>query len=186
MVSKQRVYSPYCAVCQYMKRNKPFTEAVLLSTYFSPKGAETLPEVMKRFKDPFPIVTMYAHCNRHMKPAISRWFAVHNLAKKSREMVTAERAKQVIAETMEVIEEHNGPSVTDAEKTLDLIIKKGMEMVERGELSFSMANLNQTIKIKTDMENRNKDRRYDALKQLFAGAAPKDETKTLPDVPAGS
>jgi hypothetical protein len=155
-----------------MRQNKSFTEALILSTYFNPKGAETLPQVVKRYKDPFPLISVYAHCQRHMKHNITRWRNVNKLAEKDAKMIKRDRAKELVARTMEVVE---APiySGGEHEQTLDEFIAKGR--AELRNIPVTATTLIQAIKAKAEIEAKQKDRRYDAMKTLFSGAAPKDD-----------
>lgn len=177
-MSSQKVYSPVCLVCQYMKQHRAFREAVILSTYFDPNGAESLAEVVKRFNDPFPMVNIYAHTTRHMKQNIQRWRRLAGLEEKSLAMKKKDRAKELLTETMTVVEapvSAQGEHVT----ALDEFIEQGRRKVASGQMPITAQTYVQALKAKAEIENKTKDRRYDALKSLFGGAAPnKDEPQS--------
>lgn len=83
---------------------------------------------------------------------------------------------ELLNNTMAVVE--TAPTSTLAhEQALDTFIDKGNHMVESGELKITATTYIQAIKAKADIQKSDKDRRYDALKSIFSGAAPKnDET----------
>jgi len=182
-MSSTKVYSPQCLVCQYMRQHKAFSEAVILSTYFDSNGAESLADVVKRFNDPFPMVNVYQHCTRHMKGKISRWRKLFKLEEKSAAMKKAERAKELIADTMEVVEAPSLSSAGQHEQALDEFIAKGREQISN--MPITATTLIQAIKAKAEIENKTKDRRFEAMKTLFSGMGPKDEAvQDVPQIPS--
>lgn len=176
-MASTKVYSPHCLVCQYMKQHKAFSEAVILSTYFNPQGAESLAEVVKRFNDPFAMVNVYQHCTRHMKGKIHRWRRLFKLEEKSVAMRKKDRAKEIIADTMTVVE---APVATgqNYEIGLDEFIEAGRKKLSEGTLPITATTFVQALKAKGELEAKSKDRRLDAMKAMFQGMGPKggDET----------
>jgi hypothetical protein len=181
MAKNNRMYSPTCQVCQYMRRNKDYTVAILLSSYFNPKGQESLPEVNKRFGLPFTLITLYKHAQRHMKTNTARWMKLNGLEDKKNWQQALEKTKFIKEEELEALQ-NTIEYVEDAksilqphEYSLDKFIKKGSDMVESGEMKITATTYIQAIKAKSDIEKSNKDRKMDALKTLFTGAAPKTD-----------
>lgn len=181
MAKNNRLYSPTCQVCQYMRRNRDFSVALLLSSYFNPKGQESLPEVNKRFGEPFTQITLYKHAQRHMKPNVPRWMKINGLEEKKNWHTALEKTRVATAEKLEVLEntmelvERTPESISAHEQTLDDFITKGHEMIRDGQLKVTAQTLVQAIKAKADIEKSNKDRRFNALREMFAGAAPKNK-----------
>lgn len=164
-----------CQVCQYLKRNNDFKVALLLSSYFNPKGQESLPEVNKRFGQPFTLITLYKHAQRHMKPNVPRWMKSAGLEEKKNWHLALEKTKVATADKLEALEntmeivERTPTSTSAHEQTLDDFITKGHEMIKDGQLKVTAQTLVQAIKAKADIEKSNKDRKMDAMKTLFAG-----------------
>jgi hypothetical protein len=162
-----------------MRRNRDFGVALLLSSYFQPKGKESLPEVLKRFGSPWPLISLYSHCQRHMRDNLPRWMKSYDLVEKKNwekalehtRIATAEK-KELIENTLEVINK-TSTSTTPHEQSLDDFITKGAEMVKEGKINITATTYIQAIRAKADIEKSNKDRRLDAMKAMFTGAAPK-------------
>lgn len=157
-----------------MRQHRAFSEAVLVSTYFNKHGEYAITEVLKDFHDPFPAINFYQHAARHMKPNLEHWRRVFKVLPPSAMVKKKLQAKDLVKQTMEVIDE---PTLSQAahEQALDEFIAKGREKLDYGNLPITATTFIQAIKTKAEMENKTKDRRYDALKQLFAGAAPKEK-----------
>jgi hypothetical protein len=160
-----------------MKQHKAFSEALILSSYFDDNGAESLAEVVKRFNDPFPMVNVYQHCTRHMKGKIHRWRQIFKLEERSLEMKKKDRAAEILRDTMTVVD---SPVVSQGEhvNALDEFIEQGRKKVASGQMPITAQTYVQALKAKAEIENKQKDRRYDALKSLFGGAAPKSKDET--------
>lgn len=166
-----------------MKQHRAFAEAVILSTYFDPNGGENLNAVLKRFNDPLNYQVVVKHCQRHMKPKIQRWRALNGLVEKSAAMKKKDRVKELIVGTMDVVE---APVSTggEHEQTLDEFIAKGRKNLDG--ITVTATTLIQAIKAKAEIENKTKDRRFDAMKSLFTGMGPQeeqDEAPALQDLP---
>lgn len=162
-----------------MKQHKAFAEQVLLSTYFYKKGEKAITEVLKEFKDPFPAVNFYQHANRHMKGNLEHWRRVNKLDKILARVEKQEtKAKALVDQTLEVVEAPTA-SVSEHEQALDEFIAKGREKLKYNNLPITATTYIQAIKAKAEIESKTKDRRFEAMKTLFAGAAPKgpDEPK---------
>lgn len=169
-----------------MKRNRDFSVALLLSSYFNPKGQESLPEVNKRFGEPFTQITLYKHTQRHMKPNVPRWMKLNGLEEKKNWHTALEKTKVATAEKLEVLEntmeviDKTPSSFSPHERALDKFIQKGDEMVDDGLLKITAQTYIQAIKAKAEIESKNKDRRFNALREMFSGAAPKGD-KDVPN-----
>lgn len=155
----------------------------MLCTYFDKNGAESLADVVKRFNDPFPMTNIYQHTTRHMRGKELRWRKALKLEEKSVAMKKKERAKEILNETLNAVE---APVYSQGEHidALDEFIAAGRRKIEAGQMPITAQTYVQALKAKAEIENKTKDRRYDALKSLFAGAAPKGEDgQTLPNLP---
>lgn len=155
-----------------MKQHRAYTQAVILSTLFDKNGAESMKEANARFNDPFAYDHLYKHAKRHMEPRIHEWRRLHGLQEKTQAMTKKARAGEILKETMQVVD---APVISRSrhEEVLDLMIEKGYEDVKSGRIRLTAQTLNAALKTRADIENKQKDRKYDALKQIFGGAAPK-------------
>lgn len=153
-----------------MKTHKAFSEEILLSAYFNKHGQKSVTEIIKEYKDPFPAINFYQHANRHMKGNIEHWRRVNKITppKKAKPVVLVEETMAVVDTPVESFSPH--------EQALDEFIEKGRQKLEYGNLPITATTFIQAIKAKAEIENKTKDRRYDALKSLFTGAAPKEVT----------
>jgi len=153
--------------------------ALLLSTYFNPKGQESLPEVRIRFGEPFTLITLYKHTQHHMKPNVARWLKHNGLTEKKNWQEALEKTKLIntdklveLQNTIDVVEEYKS-TLAPHEESLDNFIKKGSDMIKDGTMNITAQTYIQAIKAKADIEKSNKDRRFNALREMFSGAAPK-------------
>lgn len=125
------------------------------STYFNPKGQESLAMVIHDFGDPFPLSTCYAHMQRHQ----------------DEDLIRARKRFQTIAppEDTQAMTAIEGQVVSEAqhETGLDEFIREGREKLLRKEMSISATTYLQAIKIKADIDKSTKDRRLDAAKAFF-------------------
>jgi lipopolysaccharide biosynthesis regulator YciM len=169
-----------------MKKDKPFREAVMQSTYFNLNGSETLLDVNNRYAQPFKMPTLYRHMQRHQaadiqiseKLAEAKGVSTPNWQRRTRQTahkeVPSELAKidmEAIDNTVAIIE--GGRATSVHEQALDEFISIGRAKMDLGQVPISAANYIAAIKIKADIEKGNKDRKVDLLKNMFSGAAPK-------------
>jgi hypothetical protein len=166
-----------CMVCQRMKADKPFRDAVMASTYFNPDGMETLLAVNVRYGQPFKMPTFYKHMKMHQAEdiKISETLLEIKGIKSPNWQRNIDRKPKVDIEAVEntvaLVEGVN--KTPDFEKALDDFIKVGRVKMDLGQIPISAANYIQAIKVKADIEMRTKDRRLEMLKGMFTGAAPK-------------
>lgn len=158
---KPKIYWKNCSVCQFMKKNKEFRYRCMKSTYFDPDGHETLSEINASFGSPFKVTAIYQHMKRHQ-------FKDLILAPKGGLIDTVESTLEMLDAPIE--------SKANHEIGLDDFIQEARNKLARGELQISATTFLQAIKIKMENEKGNKDRKFEALKTLFAGAAPKKDT----------
>lgn len=158
-----KMYSDKCSVCRYMRKHDDFRRRIIQSSYFNPMARENLMDVLAAFGEPFASGTLYQHIRRHQPRDIVK-------AMKKYEPIP------LLAPTLQVIEAEPGASTTNHEIGLDDFIQKGREKLAMGELQITATTFLQAIKIKADNEKGNKDRRLDALKTMFRGAAPSGAT----------
>lgn len=172
------IYYPLCSICNYMREDREFTKAVILSTYFTEEGFESLTTVAKRFHVPFKTITLYTHCKNHMKPKIDVWRRHFGLLEKTAVMKKREAAKELMANTEGLVE---APVLSQAqhEIALDAFIAKGQKKLDFDNMPITPATFIQAIRTKAEIEKATKDRRYDALKNMFIGAAPKDDNPDM-------
>jgi hypothetical protein len=183
---QKRKWNPRCSVCMRMKKDKPFREAVMQSTYFNLNGSETLLDVNNRYAQPFKMPTLYRHMQRHQaadiqiseKLAEAKGVSTPNWQRRTRQTahkeVPSELAKidmEAIDNTVAIIE--GGRATSVHEQALDEFISIGRAKMDLGQVPISAANYIAAIKIKADIEKGNKDRKVDLLKNMFSGAAPK-------------
>lgn len=147
-----RIYWPDCKVCQYMKRNPPFKDQIMESSYFDPQGKESLAEVLHRWGDPFPMPSVYSHMRRHQ----------------SKETRAIDVIAPIEAIPLDAIETPV-TSETAHERALDEIIAKGRQAIRTGELKVTLQGLNSAVKTKAEIERSTKDRRLEAVKAFFLG-----------------
>lgn len=164
-----------------MKKNKDFRAAVMYSTYFNPEGKETLQDVNNRYGQPFKMPTLYRHMLRHQasdiavseKIAEAKGIQTPNWQRRIPRKPTAEVEKAVV-NTVKIVE---GGGKPDFEKKLDAFIEAGNVVLGTGTMTISAANYLAAIKIKADIEMRTKDRKLEALKAMFSGAAPQEKNE---------
>lgn len=162
-----------------MKQHRGFSEAMILSTYFDKDGAESLADVVKRYNDPFPMTNIYQHCKRHMKGREDRWLRALKLKERPKNP-KEERAKELVRQTMEVVDSPVS-SQQEYEDALDDFIRVGRAKLGDGAMPVTATTFIQAIKAKAEIDNKTKDRKYDAMKQLFSFAAPKPEVSGEPE-----
>lgn len=174
-------YSKTCAVCKFMKKNKDFKIACMQSTYFNPDGAATLTDVNLSFNEPFKLPALYQHFKRHQKAAVLR---AQQKAKATGSRLSShaviKQTKAAEAARIAALVEGEVSSTGAHERGLDAFIAAGRAKLDVGEMSITAATFLQAIKVKAEIEKSTKDRRMDAVKTLFKGAAPKTEAD--PDV----
>jgi len=129
-----------------------------------------------RLGEPFAYDTLYKHAKRHMQPKIEEWRRLHGLQERTLAMKKKDRAKEILKETMEAVE---SPVQDQSEHVtaLDEFIAAGRRKVDSGQMPITAQTYVQALKAKAEIENKTKDRRFDALKTLFSGAAPPAEDK---------
>jgi hypothetical protein len=157
-----------------MKKDKPFREAIMFSSYFNPDSDESLLDVNNRYGQPFKMATLYRHMTRHQRADIQ----VSEQMAKARgvESKVWQRKDKAIAQAVQnTIAIVDGDSdLPSFEQKLDAFIEAGNVLVSSGQMPISASNYIAAIKIKADIEMRTKDRKLEALKTMFAGAAPKE------------
>lgn len=184
---QKRKWWPNCSVCQYMRRNPDFREAVMKSSYIDPEGQESLLSVNAKFGSVFKSATLYKHMRMHQAEDIergeeaARLFSIpnpnwqrHTSNSNSPTVIPNEptEVRELLDSTEKAVEGDVIPRMQH-EVALDDFIKLGREKVRKGEMLISAANYIAAIKVKTDIERSTKDRRLEMLKTMFAGAAPK-------------
>jgi len=140
-------YSKRCSVCQYLRKHKAFRIRLLDSTYFNPEGHETLMDVVRNMEAPLSKDVLYQHFRKH-EPQL--------------------RPSTPLENTVQIVETGDKNHID----TLDLFIQQGKELLKRKQLTITSTNLLQAIKVKSDDEKANKDRKVDLLRTMFAGAGP--------------
>lgn len=173
-----RVYFPKCTVCQYMKKHKEYRDACLRSTYFDPRGTESLGAVNDKWGTPVKVQTLYRHMQRHQTRDIVNAEALARLNGTplvwQRTRKPKEVDKEALTNTAAVVEAPVG-SAQQHEQGLDDFIQKGRVKLATGEMTINAANYLSAIKIKADIEKNTKDRRIELLRNMFSGAAPKGQ-----------
>ena len=147
------IYRKGCAVCQYMKRHKDFREKILMTSYITPESNYSINDVIRQFKAPFTYPAIVTHFRRH-EPHLK------------------DSPIDKLNNTVAVIEAGEDKAHI---KGLDDFIAEGRKKLARGELVITSTNYLQAIKIKSDDEKANKDRKVDLLRTMFAGAGPKTD-----------
>lgn len=144
----------------------------MASTYFTPTGVETLSDVVYRYEVPLKLPAIYNHMKRHQWKDLQK--AEEAQAPKEVTLPSVLQPPIVAAVEGEVV------STQDHEVGLDDFIRKGREKLMADQLPITATTYLQAIKIKADIDKNTKDRRLDAVKSLFKGAAPKqDEPETV-------
>lgn len=158
---KNLKYSKRCVHCKYMKKKPGYTYRVFNSKYFNSQGQESLPDVWRSFGVDMHPQTIYNCLKRHFKnykPAVS--------------MTLNGDISQKLAATEGLLE--GRIPLNSHEVGLEEFISQGREMVRRGEMAITASNYITAIKVKSEIDRTNKDRKLDLLKTMFSGAAPKD------------
>lgn len=163
-----KTYWKNCSVCQYMKKHKDFKYRVQNSRYYNELATESLPDVLRAFRDPFTQANLYAHLKRHASRDLVR---APSRIDENGNLLIDNRVKA----TVSIVEHIDPQSKTNHELGLDDFIKVGRDKLASGELTITSQSFLQAIKIKADIEKGTKDRRADMLKGLFSGAAPKQK-----------
>lgn len=181
-MKRSYTYWPNCSVCQYMKKHKEYRAACLRSTYFDPKGTESLLQVNEKWGYPVKQQTLYRHMQRHQVRDLQNAEAINKLngvespvwQRKANAGPRNKVDAVALTNTQEVIE---APVITGQEHELGLdeFIQKGREKIATGQMSFTAANYITAIKVKSDIEKNTKDRRLEMLRSMFQGAAPKGQ-----------
>lgn len=184
-VTKQRVYWPNCSVCKFMQKNKQFRYDCMESLYFNPEGKETLTSVNFRYGSPFQMSLLYQHFKRHQwkdMVAAEQRLADSNVALPPARKLTSRTKEPPVhhAEELAALEaalpavEGDVISTQPHERALDEFIRQAALKVRHGEIQINASSFLSAIKIKAEIEKNTKDRRLDAIKMLFKGAAPVD------------
>lgn len=154
----------YCSHCNFMKKYKAYCQEVFNSTYFDKTEQLTLPSVMAKYSCTIPRQTVYNCLKRHHAAFLNRPATRVN---SKGEVVVDSR----FAATETILDTPTG-LVKNHELGLDEFINKGRDMVARGEIAITAANYITAIRIKSEIDKSNKDRKLDLLKSMFSGAAP--------------
>lgn len=150
-----------------MKKSKDFRMRINASKYFNPHGTEAVMDVVRAHGSLFPKDQVYRHLRTHQ----SEGKAVVPTQVIDGKLVVDSRFKG----TLEVVEGIPDNSTSNHELGLDDFIKKGRQQLAAGQLQITAGTFLNAIKIKADIEKGTKDRRMEALKAMFAGAAPKKQ-----------
>lgn len=159
-----------------MKKDKAFRDAVMYSTYLNPHGTETLVAVNNRYGQPFKMPTLYKHMLRHQTADIAvseamteaKGIKSPNWQRKTTRTLGVQEA---VENTVKIVE-GDKKEIAQVERALNAFIKAGEALVDTGNMPISAANYIAAIKVKADIEMRTKDRKLEALKAMFSGAAP--------------
>jgi len=155
-----------CQTCKLSIANKKLHQDLLDSTYFNEDGLLSVSMVMKKHKLKVPYRNVQNHMQHHLAP-VKRY----NDEKK---VEVSDISKEEIAKAIAM------PTAETAyEAALDETISKFHKELREGRLKLTVNTGLQAIKIKADMENRNKDRKLDFLKAFSAMG--QDNGGTVPD-----
>jgi hypothetical protein len=167
-----------------MKKDKPFRDACMASTYFNPSGVETLLDVNNRYGQPFKLPTLYRHMTKHQAADIQiseKLLEVRGVKSPNWQRATTRARSNKPAEVAPIETLENTVAVvgdstkSEAEIKVDEFLAIAEEKLKLGHIPISATNYTAALKIKADIEMRKKDRKLDMLKSMFAGAAPKHE-----------
>lgn len=157
---KRPKFEVRCGVCQFMRRNRKFKERIMLTKYFDPNAIESVDDVLKSFGYPVSRGSVYVHLRKHQ--GIER-----AEVREENSIAPSGVIKSVLLG--EMIE----TNATDPhERLLDRLIYEGDALLDEGKLTLTTNQVLTAIKTKAEIQSKNKDRKVDALKTLFKGAAP--------------
>lgn len=161
-----------------MRTHPRFKLDTLQSTYFNPKGEESLTACNTRWKTGIGMPLLYKHMQKHQASDIA--YSEASALITGEPSKVPQRKKDELDATEALIE---GPSMTpqsEYEIGLDDFIRMGTARLKSGGMQISAANYIQAIKTKADIERTQKDRKLELLKSMFSGAAPQPLPPSIP------
>lgn len=149
---------PKCKTCQFSVAHKKFHEDLLNSTYFDQNSVEGIPQIVKRWKvqKSLGYRNVMTHVARHLAP-VKRYND-----EKALEIVTQEE-RQPLPVNLQIED-----GETAYVRALDDVISEFHTKVKEGKIKLTAQSGLQAIKIKADIETKNKDRKLDFLKAFSA------------------
>jgi hypothetical protein len=148
-----------CQTCVFEKSHDGFRQALLQCNYFNVNSLDSIIDVMWKFQCPLKVINVQRHCKNHLRPMVEK-------------SVTAKVAQALTLGKTMATEVLQGTVVESTgnlhEEVLDATIKKYYTELKADHIKITADIGLKAIKIKSDIEKANKDRKLDALK-AFSG-----------------
>lgn len=169
---------PTCQTCLFSKEHPKFHHDLLRCQYFDVNSLESIIDVMWKHRCPLKVLNVQRHCKNHLKPKMDA-SAAHQVAQAL--LLGKKDASEVLGRPLEgqVIETTSGLH----EEVLDATIKKYYSELKADRIKITADIGLKAIKIKSDIEKANKDRKLDALKAFsgMSGGSNNDSNDRNPD-----
>lgn len=161
-----------CKTCMFSVAHKKFHQDLLNSTYFDPNAVEGVTMIIKRWKvqKTLGYRNVMTHMQRHLAP-VKRF-------NDEKAAMLVETTPAPLPVNLQIEDE----AETAYERALNKTITKFEQALENGTIKLTANTGLQAIKIKADIETKNKDRKLDFIKAFSAmGQKQKDGEARVSD-----